>query len=152
MTMIAFSGLTSALVASSSFPVAFLPERIGELLTDGGVRDVTPLTAALDLKDVTHIDVIVASMEKPQLSPLVDPNAFDILARVVDLMCSEIVEGDLRDAIPKAVEAGVEVTVMRPNEPLLDDSLKMTSEDAERLINLGLDQAREVFGVDEQDD
>ena len=115
------------------------------LFTDGGVRDVTPLTSAIDEK-VKRIDVIVASQEKPKLTPLKNPNAFDVLARVVDLMCSEIIEGDLRQAIPVALEKGIDVHVMRPLEPLLDDSLKFSHDDAKRLLKIGREQAKEVFG------
>jgi NTE family protein len=143
-----FTDKTGALLASSSFPVAFLPIKIGESLTDGGVRDVTPLSAAID-DDITHVDVILCSQEKPKLTPLKNPNAFDVLVRVVDLMSSEIIEGDLRHAIPKAEAKGVKVTIMRPDEPLLDDSLQFSEQDSERLLELGYRQAKEVWSADE---
>lgn len=121
--------LVGAVLASASYPLFLLPQTVdgNDLYTDGGVRNVTPLKAAIDA-GANEIDVIMTQTDPPRYSPLEDsPNALDIGARVLDIMTAEIVDGDLKQALlyNQLVENNattdkrpVKIRIVRPQEPL----------------------------------
>ena len=124
--------------ASASYPFGFPPIKIGkQLLTDGGVKEVTPLAAAI-AAGATEVDVImVSSRTRPDWAP---PKSFlgkmtRLLSygkRILDLMMQEIIENDLaqclriNEDVKNARAPGkryVEVRVHRPETPLHESSL-----------------------------
>jgi NTE family protein len=124
------------LLASSSFPLAFPPIEIdGDLLTDGGVRDIAPIGAALDHGAEK---VIVFATRDPRKAPFMPPEAFTgwlsllrLGMRVIDLQSLEILWNDIQTCrtMNYAISAGVphaghvthvDLDVLYPSEPLGD--------------------------------
>jgi len=135
---------------SASFPVAFTPTVMdGELQTDGGVRNVTPIGAAIKA-GATDIDVIMTSPKEPQYKPMNDPNAISVMMRVVDIMSDEIIRTDIVEAqyVNQLVVAGasdkrvVNINVLRPERSLTDDSLDFSPEKIEVMIETGYELAK----------
>lgn len=122
---------------SASYPMGFEPIHVdGDLLTDGGVRDVTPLGAALKA-GATEVDVLLT---RPSSAPLfADGNILTRGLRMLDLMMDEITENDLRrcQEINRGVTSGeawcqgkrfVQVNVHRPATPLFESSLNFDAD------------------------
>jgi len=144
------SDLIGACYNSASFPVAFMPTVMdGELQTDGGVRNVTPLGAAINA-GATDIDVIMTSPENPKYGPLKDPNVIDVAPRIIDIMSDEIVRCDLviAELINKLVIAGasdkkvINIRVIRPGAVLIENSLDFAHEKIEEMIKIGYEAAK----------
>lgn len=124
------------------FPMIDVPERQGtekkvaRLLTDGGVREVTPMKAAIDA-GATSIDVVMCA---PQIREKWEDRPGPLrlwrrAQRVLDLMLNEIVENDIRRTISvnRRVLEGqdkkhrfVRVRLHRPAHALHGDSLDFT--------------------------
>jgi NTE family protein len=140
--------------ASASYPLAFPPEKISkEWWTDGGVRTVTPIMAAIKA-GATEIDVVMAGPEKstPVFDP--DPNTIDVALRSVELMSDEIINDDLKKALlyNRLIEAGeeldkksVEFAVVRPSRALNEDSLHFDPREASELQLIGYRDALDVM-------
>jgi NTE family protein len=136
-------------IASSSFPVFLLPIEIdGELWSDGGIRNVTPLGAAIEL-GATEVDVVMCS--NPDLP---DPwsgakrSIPDIAVRVVDLMNAEIMRDDLKVTSLKNLLAKVgsnfrvvKTRVLKPSGKLVDNSLDFDPAAIARMMELGYKDA-----------
>jgi NTE family protein len=108
-----FADLPSAVLASASYPAMLLPVWIeGQLWTDGGVRDVTPLKTAIDL-GAEEIDVVLCSGPTSKVDSKSMTNALKVAERAIGIMGDEIVENDLKvvGAINELVGAG-----LRPNK------------------------------------
>jgi NTE family protein len=140
-------------LASASFPVMLTPVEIdGQLWTDGGVRNVTPLGEAIRA-GADEIDVIVCS--NPDL-----PHRFDaqgkaalpsLAFRAIDMMGDQIVRADLQmcglkndlaELKPKYKK--VKVRVLQPKESLTDDSLDFDPAAIQRMMALGYRDACEL--------
>lgn len=125
----------SAVLASAAFPGMLCPiELEGELWTDGGVREITPLKAAIDL-GATEIDVVVCSPENPPMRIPGSPSTLTVAERSIDLMGDEILSNDLKVALMynKMVAAGyeaekrhIDIRVIRPRSILIENSLDFT--------------------------
>lgn len=90
-----YSDLPSAILASSSFPGILKPVKMeNELWTDGGVRDITPIQAAIDA-GATSIDIVVTSpLDGVGMGFDRTPNTLDLGIRVLDIMSDEILLED----------------------------------------------------------
>jgi len=139
--------LVSAVLASASYPVFLLPVRIGgELYSDGGIRTVTPLKAAIDA-GATEVDVIMTQTYPATWSPLDDPNALDVARRMISIMMNEIVENDLKlalmhnDLISKGHgqdgKRHVQIRVVRPKTGLGCSSLDFDPKKIQNMIARG---------------
>jgi NTE family protein len=128
--------IVSRVIASSSFPVMFIPAEIdGEQWTDGGLRSVTPLGEAIRL-GADDIDVIMCS--NPELFSPFDPNSAAIPARLersLDIILAQIeisdlkicgYKNDLAELKPKYRK--VKVRLLQPSESLPGDSLSFDQE------------------------
>lgn len=143
--------LLGAVLASSSFPAMLLPIEIeGDLWTDGGVRHVTPLSAALDL-GVDEVDVVMTSPEDPEFKPLHCPNALEVAYRAIDIMSCEIIQDDIDKALlwNKLAKLGkgegkryVPIHIIRPEHPLEVDSLTFEPSSTQCMIDLGYAAAK----------
>ena len=150
-----FEDLAGAIIASSSFPGMFCPiELEKELWTDGGVREVTPLKAAIDL-GATEIDVIVTSPDHSAPGFPKNPDALDVGRRVVDLMSDEIISDDLAIALMynKLAAKGlsgkreIKIRTIRPTAMLTDCSLNFDPEILESMRQTGYEDAKRVCSV-----
>jgi len=91
--------LHAAVLASSAFPLMFEPVKFdGNLWVDGGVRNVTPLKAAIDA-GATEIDVIVT--EAVEASPVFKASPKNLAQsgmQILGTMVNEITMMDLKYA------------------------------------------------------
>lgn len=142
------------LYATAAYPVAFPPIRIGDdYWTDGCVRSVTPVRAAIDA-GATHIDVILVSPKRSAHTFQKEPNALEVGLRAIDIMSNQLIDHDLKRAqlINKLVQAGVEkekryihFRIIRTKEPLVKNALHFSPKDAIRLQKLGYRDAKELI-------
>lgn len=89
--------LTKAVLASSSYPVFFEPIEIdGEVFTDDGIREITPLEGAIQA-GATEIDVITLSDDSNLYYPS-SARGLDIVSSLLSAMTAEIDKNDLRIA------------------------------------------------------
>lgn len=123
--------LPGAVIASSAFPAFLIPGSLeGQLWTDGGVKNITPLGEAI-AAGADKIDII-------QASPVLDigtdfrGKTLDLAMRAIALMCDQITESDLKlcDAFNELVASGaatdkkaVQYRLFRPEPGLPVDSL-----------------------------
>ena len=125
--------IATGVLASSSFPGMFEPiESDGELFTDDGVRETTPVANAIEA-GATRIDVIQDFPVGVTGGFASRPTTLRVVERVLAAMSAEIVVGDLKvaelyNAIIRAnVEVPgkrvVELNMLRPAEVLLENSL-----------------------------
>lgn len=149
--------LHEAVYASACYPVAFEPIHFrDQVWVDGGIRSVTPITAAFEA-GATEIDVVIVSPDKSSQRFEADPNALSIALRSVELMNDQIVEDDVKKAelYNRLLGAGVdcggkrpaEIRVIRPQYPLLDNALRFDPEEARRLQETGYRDALAAFGA-----
>jgi len=151
--------LIGAVLASSSFPVAFPPRRVqGAIYSDGGLRDVTPLGDGIEA-GATALDVIVLSPEEHE-SSAAPRNVVEMALEAVDIMGDEIVENDLRVArakntvasLAKAANAThrrerkIALHILRPQVPPMKSSLHFRPADIAHAFDVGYEDARRVFG------
>lgn len=152
-----FEEMTEAILASSSFPGAFLPIKIGiHWWTDGGVKEITPLKSAIKL-GADAIDVIITSPEK-DLSDFTDnPNIIKLGPRIIDIMSEEIMLNDLARAleINKLIKNGaiipnkryIDIRIFRPDHTLVESSLVFEQEFIRPMIDIGYNDARKITGM-----
>ncbi len=141
-----YTDLPGAVLASSAFPAMLCPVELeGQLWSDGGVKEITPLKAAINL-GATSIDVIVCSPVSDG-SPLpAKPNALHVAARALDFMSDEILSNDLDQAalVNRLVRGeacsdrrDIDIRVFRPAAPLASDSLDFSPSKLKSLILRG---------------
>lgn len=142
-----YDDMTKAILASSSFPGVFCPIEIeGQLWTDGGVREITPLKSAISL-GATAIDVIVTSPSKEKSHFTKDPNIFKLGPRIIDIMSEEIMINDLDRAleINELIKNGanipgkrlIDIKIFRPDHKLVKSSLEFEQEFIAPMIDRG---------------
>lgn len=122
--------IVSAVLASSAFPGVLEPVEIeGRLWFDGGVREITPVGAAISA-GADEVDIVVTSplVYKPK-QEVQKLKALGLAARAIDFMSNEVMENDLKLAnytnILVANGAGqgkrlVRLNVIRPMRDLGD--------------------------------
>jgi len=144
-----------AVAASSSFPGMLIPiEMEGELWSDGGIKEITPLKAAISL-GATEVDIIITS-PKSNTKPFPEkPNAISVLLRTLDLMSDEIIENDLDKAllyndmvVKGAAPPGkrfIKFNIIRPHTNLTEDSLDFSPEKLQEMKNIGYSDAKSAY-------
>lgn len=91
-----FKDLKGAILASSSFPIAFPPQKVGKQhYTDGGVRDIAPLKPAIEAGADEIVVIMTADPFTPVKSDL-PGNAVSMAMRVVDLLTTEVLFNDIQ--------------------------------------------------------
>lgn len=146
--------LAEIVLASASMPFAYKPVRFaGQWWSDGGIKTVTPLKAAIDA-GATDIVVIMLSPENPTGEFDPDPNAVEVGLRAINLMSDEIVDKDLKLAqlYNGLVTAGVredkvavQLTIIRPARRLNEDSNNFDPAEAQELQYQGYNDAIRVM-------
>lgn len=143
--------IVSGILASSSFPVYFEPIRIdGQDYSDGGLRDMTPISGAIK-SGATHIDIISCSRgEMPQGK---NPKGLDQVGGMLSTLSHEIDTSDFEMAnvinelvkmeSPLAVERGwrvVSIRILRPSRSP-GNSLDFSRKKNQRLMDMGYSDA-----------
>jgi len=137
-------------LASASYPVMFEPIRVGgEVYTDGGARNVTPLKSALEA-GAREIDVIMASNPfSPSSWSEKGQKTFDYLFRYLGISSDEIMRNDLLslgvdnpfvELVPEYQD--VKIRVQKPRNPVLD-SLEFEPANIQAMIKQGYKEAYE---------
>lgn len=120
------------ILASASMPFLFPPvDLYDHRFVDGGLRDITPLSAAFSAArqvDDPDKQIVVVSTQPKDLQYL-KKNALDsgreILIRSIDIMTHEILENDIKEAEDKNTRGGgylsIKVASLRPAEPAIVD-------------------------------
>ena len=106
-----YKHIKEAVLASSAFPAMLLPVWLeGSRWTDGGIRTVTPIKAAMDL-GATSIDVILCAAKDQTEALPPNPSALWVAERSIDLMGDQIVADDFDAAVKvnKLVSAGMKL-------------------------------------------
>lgn len=139
--------IAEGVIASSAFPVFLTPIEIyDELWTDGGVKTVTPISAAIDA-GATEIDIVMTSPDSSVIDNKEKPNALHVAMRVIDLMSDEIIANDVKMAlmINKALDSGanlpgkkqISFRIVRPKKLLIKNSLNFDPKEIERMMDIG---------------
>ena len=150
--------LKGIVYASAAFPGMFQPaEFAGGLWTDGGLRTVTPIQAAIDA-GAEEVDIVMCSPQKPQPSFDPKPNAVSVILRSVDIMMEQIIEDDLKVArmYNRLCAAGlakkkkhIKFRLVRPELPLGDgDPLSFDRADTEPMQHAGFQDAMDIQTLD----
>jgi NTE family protein len=145
--------LASWVLASSAFPIMFEHVTIGgEEWTDGGLRDVTPLGAAIKL-GATSIDVVMCSNpDSPSPWPAKGKKVYERLGRMLDIVFDEIMRTDLQVAgyrnelaeFKPGVHKKIDIRVMEPKARMTEfDSLNFSPVQRDKLIAIGYKEAYE---------
>ena len=120
-----------AVIASASFPGMLTPVSFGgELWTDGGVKELSPITTAIEA-GADIIDVIITSPKNKVKKFLDKPTTVDILKRIIDLSTDRIMTNDIEKVKMhnRLVKAGlsdkkfVQMNILRPTYNLAEDLL-----------------------------
>lgn len=153
-----YPDMPAAILASSSFPMAFKPIKIdGEFWSDGGIREITPLKAAIT-EGATEIDVIMTSPEGEMVQEYEQaPHLLKLGPRILDIMSEEILDNDLNRAIEinKLIEDGasipnkkhIPIRIYRPEAGLTPNSLLFEQEYIRPMIETGFRQAKMITGA-----
>jgi len=149
--------LVRGMLGSSATPILHPNIRTptGQVLYDGGIRDVSPIRQAIRL-GATEVDLVLC--QSPNLKPWEpEPDrVWNTGLRVFDVMFREIVEADLDrvELYNAAVEARhpkgvgkriVTMRVVRPAQPLPGDAAKFEPDQSADLMAQGRADAQAVF-------
>lgn len=145
----------NAVVASASFPGMLTPiEFDGQLWSDGGLKELSPLKTAIDL-GATEIDVIITSPQNRIKKFIKKPTIVDILRRVIDLSTDKIMSNDLEkvEMYNKLVQAGlidkkyVKINILRPNFNLTENLLDFDPIKLKEMAEKGYSDAVSNYGI-----
>ncbi len=149
-----YPDFVKAVAASSSYPGMLIPiEMEGQLWSDGGIKEITPLKAAIQL-GATEIDVIITSPigdTKPFPSK---PNAINVLTRTLDLMSDEVISNDMQksvlinDLVKRGGAPGkrfIKFNIIRPEFNLTDDSLDFSPDKIKEMMAKGYEDAKSKY-------
>jgi len=137
-------------LASSSFPLFFLPIHTKNFVhTDGGIRDITPLSVAIRA-GATEIDIIVCYPDKLEREKEVKLKIWNQAPMMLDIVFNEIGRNDLRmtNMYNKMVQANIapkgkryiKTRLIQP-ERNLGDSLDGSPEKNQKLFEIGYERA-----------
>jgi len=145
-----------AVAASSSYPGMLIPiELEGELWSDGGIKEITPLKAAINL-GATEIDVIITSPKSDTKPFPKEPNAINVLTRTLDLMSDEVISNDMSKSVlyNDLVLAGaapgkryIKFNIIRPEFNIADDSLDFDPAKLKEMMEKGYLDAKSKYIV-----
>jgi len=151
-----YENFAKAVAASSSYPAMLKPiEMEGQLWSDGGIRHITPLRAAIDL-GATEIDIIITSPIADTKPFPVKPNAINVITRTLDLMTDQIISDDLNETIfvNEMVLKGdapnkryINLNIIRPNKDLTYDSLDFSPDKLNEMKEIGYNDAKMQYKV-----
>ena len=146
--------IVNGVLASSSFPIMLTPIKInGQWWTDGGVRNVTPLQAAIDL-GATDIDIILTMPKNRELKTKKKYKTPDVIIRTVEFALDEIVKNDftslklindILDSLPPNQRGimskyrKIKTRLFQPDTPLTHNSLDFSPKNICAMYKVGLE-------------
>lgn len=142
-----------AVIASASFPGMLAPvEFDGQLWSDGGVKELSPIKRAIELgADV--IDIIITSPSKRIRKFISNPTTVDILKRSIDLSTDKIMSNDLEkvELHNKLAAYGIDrvrpiqFNILRPDNNLTEDLLDFNPTKLKAMQQIGYLEARSKY-------
>ena len=142
-----------AVIASASFPGMLTPVSfLGQLWTDGGVKEISPIQKAIDL-GADEIDVIITSQQTRVRHFIENPTTVDILKRTIDLSTDKIMANDIEKVQMhnRLAQAGipglkyVKLNILRPDYNLIEDLLDFRPEKIREMIKKGYTDAKNRY-------
>lgn len=139
-----------AVIASASFPGMLPPvEFLGQLWSDGGVKEISPIKKAVEL-GADIIDVIVTSPITRIKKFIENPTTVDILKRSLDLAADKILANDIEkvELYNKLASIGltekkhVQLNIIRPDYNLIEDLLDFRPEKLAEMTQKGYNDAK----------
>ncbi len=138
-----------AVIASASFPGMLTPVSfLGQLWTDGGVKEISPIKKAVELgADV--IDVIITNPAVRTKKFIENPTTVDILKRSIDLSTDKIMANDIEKVEMYNILAEnmlthkkyVKLNIIRPENNLIEDLLDFRPEKIQEMMEKGYQDA-----------
>lgn len=138
-----------AVIASASFPGMLTPvEFLGQLWTDGGVKEISPIKKAVEL-GADIIDVIITNPVVRTKKFIENPTTVDILKRSIDLSTDKIMANDIEkvEMYNKLAEnllthkKFVKLNIIRPENNLIEDLLDFRPEKIREMMEKGYQDA-----------
>lgn len=148
-----------AMAASAAMPFFFEPREISipgeeyaQLCGDGGAMKATPLRAAFNA-GATHIYVCLTEAENMAHQEKFN-NVLDVGPRFIAMMAHSIFMLDLKLALAEnelakhhlGTKKFVDITVIRPQQPLTGDPMDFDPARSEELMEWGYEDAKKVVG------
>lgn len=144
-----------AVIASASFPVMFSPVKfMGQLWSDGGTKEMSPIKRAIDL-GADEIDIIITSPNTRIKKFIERPSIIDILKRSIDLSTDKIMANDIEkiEMHNMMVKAGlsdkkfVKMNIIRPDFNLIEDLLNFDPVKLKEMAEKGYQNAKSTYIV-----
>lgn len=138
-----------AVIASASFPGMLTPvEFLGQIWTDGGVKEISPIKKAVEL-GADIIDVIITNPIVRTKKFIESPTTVDILKRSIDLSTDKIMANDIEkvEMYNLLAENGlthkkyVKLNIIRPENNLIEDLLDFTPSKIQEMMEKGYKDA-----------
>jgi NTE family protein len=138
-----------AVIASSSFPGMLTPvEFLGQLWTDGGIKEISPIKKAVEL-GADIIDVIITNPAVRTKKFIENPTTVDILKRSIDLSTDKIMANDIEKVEMYNILAQnmlthkklVKLNIIRPETNLIEDLLDFRPEKIQEMMEKGYKDA-----------
>lgn len=135
--------LKEAIKASSAYPVFFTPVYFNnQWWTDGGVKEIAPLQAAVRA-GATEIDLVITAPKDTKRWNNDDPTTIEIALRVLDLTYEEILDDDLEHCLSK--HPNVKIRTLRPKKELPGSSTNFDPKNILDLTDLGFNEAQALW-------
>jgi predicted patatin/cPLA2 family phospholipase len=110
--------------------------------TDGGVKTIAPLDAAINAGAI-EIDVIITGPADSATWMKKKPNTLDVAMRVLDLTYEEILDDDLNIYLKKYPKS--KITVLRPAKELPRTSTDFDNKNRIIMEDLGYKEAQAIW-------
>jgi NTE family protein len=142
-----------AVIASASFPGMLTPVSfLGQLWTDGGVKEISPIKKAVDL-GADIIDVIITNPKVRMKKFIENPTTVDVLKRSLDLSTDKIMANDIEkvEMYNRMAQAGitekklVQLNIIRPDSNLIEDLLDFRPFKIREMMEKGYNDAKSNY-------
>jgi NTE family protein len=142
--------IVKGVIGSSAFPGALDPARTdNQIWTDGGIRNVTPLKAAIEA-GADEIDVVLTFTENVKQNFNNNDKTISLALKVLDILMQEIMDNDLKIAelINDQVRQGrpdkkeVKINIIRPENHIPGNSLDFNPELISKMLSIGNNTAK----------
>lgn len=142
-----------AVIASASFPGMLTPVSfLGQLWTDGGVKELSPIKKAVEL-GADIIDVIICNPQTRAKKFIAHPTTVDVLKRSLDLSTDKIMANDIEkvEMYNLLAQNGltekkfVQLNIVRPDLNLIEDLLDFRQEKIQEMMEKGYNDAKNKY-------